>query len=213
MPGSHEIARLINREARSTLAPLGLVQKGKSRTWLDDHVWWVTVVEFQPSKWGDASFLNVGICWLTYAKDYLSFDLGYRVREAVEFHDPAQFAKAMGEFAQLAASGVTALRRSVTSPASALHCVLEQLQEPGVHDWERYHAAVFAGLTGDFSLARRFLQEILAEAPQYPWQTERAARARQLLPLDSPAFRDRISQIVRDTRALLKLPPGLEPIL
>jgi hypothetical protein len=212
MAAKDESARIIDREARAALVPLGVVQKGRSRTWLDDHVWWVTVVEFQPSKWGQASFLNLGVCWLTYPKDYLSFDVGYRLRGLVEFRDASQFTQAMSEYARLAAEGVSELRGSISTPASALHRVLEQLREPGVHDWERYHAAVFAGLKGDIPTARRFLQEVLADPRAYRWQEERAQRARQLLPLDTTGFREVIAGAVIEARALLKLPQAPGPV-
>lgn len=58
------------------MRPIGCVQKGRSRTWLDDHGWWVGVVEFQPHAWARGSFLNVGAAWLWYEQDFWSFDDG-----------------------------------------------------------------------------------------------------------------------------------------
>lgn len=34
------------------LAPLGVRRRSRSRTWLDDHGWWLGIVEFQPSAGG-----------------------------------------------------------------------------------------------------------------------------------------------------------------
>jgi hypothetical protein len=212
MPGKPEFVRIIEREARAALAPLGVVQKGRSRIWLDDRVWWTTMIEFQPSKYGNASFLNVGVCWLTYAKDYLSFDLGGRLMEATEFADSTQFSKAMRDYAQLAADQVTQLRLSLASPAGALNRVREQLSQPGVHDWERYHAAILAGLAGDIDLARRFLSDLLTDAPLHPWQRERAERAATLLALEASGFREQVAKTVIEARMLLKLPPAVGPI-
>lgn len=48
--------RLPTATAREYLRPLGLVQKGRSRTWLDDHGWFVTGVEFQPSGWSKGTY-------------------------------------------------------------------------------------------------------------------------------------------------------------
>src|SRR5687767_4381931 len=70
---------LITAAAREILRPMGLFQKGRSRTWLDDQGWWVCVVEFQPSSWSRGSYLNVGCMWLWGVKDYISFDEGYRI--------------------------------------------------------------------------------------------------------------------------------------
>src|ERR1051325_6569931 len=94
---------LIARSARSILRPMGLTQKGRSRTWLDDHGWWLCVVEFQPSSWAGGSYLNVGCCLLWQVKDSLSFDEGYRVENFAEFKDEAQFGSASDQLVQRAA--------------------------------------------------------------------------------------------------------------
>src|SRR5690349_3307368 len=77
---THPANAILTRAAREVLRPMGLVQKGRSRVWLDDHGWWVIVVEFQPSGFGVASYLNVGICWLwDFSKDHWHFDVGNRI--------------------------------------------------------------------------------------------------------------------------------------
>lgn len=32
--------RLLKKVAKEVFAPLGLIQRGSSRTWFDDHGWW-----------------------------------------------------------------------------------------------------------------------------------------------------------------------------
>ena len=72
-------SRLLRVAARNVLQPIGMVQKGRSRIWLQDHGWWVCIVEFQPSSWSRGSRLNVGCLWLWRANDDIHFDEGYRV--------------------------------------------------------------------------------------------------------------------------------------
>jgi len=79
LSGQHPHTKLINAAAREILRPLGLVQAGRSRTWLDDRAWWLGNVEFQPSNLTRSSYLNVGVNWLLNIKDWLSFDFGHRV--------------------------------------------------------------------------------------------------------------------------------------
>jgi hypothetical protein len=55
-----DVNTVIAEVAKQVLAPLGVKRKGRSRTWLDDHGWWLGIVEFQPSSWGAGSYLNVG---------------------------------------------------------------------------------------------------------------------------------------------------------
>lgn len=51
--------RALTRAARQRLAPLGLVRKGRSRTWIDDHGCWAIVVDFLHSNWTRGSYLYV----------------------------------------------------------------------------------------------------------------------------------------------------------
>jgi len=53
-------SKIIADAAKRNLAPIGLTRKGRSRVWLDDRGWYVTVVEFQPSGFSKGSYLNVG---------------------------------------------------------------------------------------------------------------------------------------------------------
>src|SRR5205085_1650054 len=97
MSVQHPHTKLLNAAAREILRPLGLVQNGRSRTWLDDQRWWLGVVEFQPSGFTRGSYLNVGINWLWNVKDWLSFDFGHRVDlpsegEFVSYESNEQFA-------------------------------------------------------------------------------------------------------------------------
>src|SRR5262249_20811083 len=96
-------SKLITAAARTILRPLGLFQKGRSRTWLDDRGWWVGVVEFQPSSWSRGSYLNVGCMWLWDVKNYVSFDEGYRVESFAEYQDDDQFRQAATDLANRAA--------------------------------------------------------------------------------------------------------------
>lgn len=62
MPGPHD--KIIAEAAKAALRSLGFQRKGRSRTWLADHGWWLTIVEFQPSAWSKGSYLNVAAHWL-----------------------------------------------------------------------------------------------------------------------------------------------------
>jgi hypothetical protein len=87
MQASTNHNRLIGQAAKLILAPIGCKQKGRSRLWFDDHLWWVGVIEFQPSSWGKGSYLNVGAMWLWKAKSHWSFDDGYRIESFLQFKD------------------------------------------------------------------------------------------------------------------------------
>jgi hypothetical protein len=92
--------KVLGAAARDALGPLGLTQKGRSRTWLDDHGWYVVVVEFQPSAWSKGSYLNVAAMWLWKPKDDLSFDYGGRGGSRVSEFERAD----RGEWREIAAN-------------------------------------------------------------------------------------------------------------
>ncbi|GMM86926.1 hypothetical protein [Pseudoalteromonas sp. MTN2-4] len=117
-------SKLINNAAREILKPVGLVRKGQSRVWLDDNGWWLTMVEFQPSSWSKGTYLNVGVSWLWYPKDYLSFDIGYRENSFIEFKDEDSFFSEAIALAEKAKDKALTHRRSMSSPELAKEFVL-----------------------------------------------------------------------------------------
>jgi len=147
-------SRLINAAAKVVLRPLGCVQKGRSRTWLDDRVWWVGVVEFQPSSWAKGSYLNVGACWLWYEKDFLSFDAGYRVESFHPFTGNEAFELVAEKLAERASHEVTALRERFPSPSHVQSWIAAK---PRTSIWDHYHLAVSAGLAGATDQSKRSL--------------------------------------------------------
>jgi hypothetical protein len=52
-------SRLLNAAAREVLKPIGLIQRWKSRTWIDDHGCWLIVVNFESSAFSKGSYLAV----------------------------------------------------------------------------------------------------------------------------------------------------------
>ena len=206
-------ARFLLHAARTHLRPIGVIQKGKSRTWLDDRGWFVTVVEFQPSGFSKGSYLNVGAHFLWTWTDSLSFDLGHRIDHFVDYESEEQFAAEADRLAKRAAQEVLAIRERLRSP-TALTAVLDA--RPGGKGWLEYHAAVALGLSGRSEEAQaRFLYLAdLAADDDREWVREKRERCRQFASLvtDSPGFVDMISDLIRQHRAQLKLPEVNDPI-
>src|SRR2546430_15117016 len=177
MTAASAATRLLTRAARETLHPLGLRQRGRSRTWIDDRSWWLIVVEFQPSSWGLGSYLNVGVNWLWWAKDHISFDEGYRVRWAtnpVRLDDTArhtadylayrtdeQFASEIRGVCAVAVQRGNQLReRFVDIDAVARHLNANTADDDRC--WRAYHAGIAAGLAGDIPTAQARLARVAA---------------------------------------------------
>jgi hypothetical protein len=209
--------RLLTSAAKAELLPLGCTQKGRSRTWLDDHVWWVGVVELQPGAWSKGSYLNVGVCWLWYEKDYYSFDAalgayGSRVEAFHEFDGTDAFTESARVLARRARDEVLALREQLSS----ISVIAEFLESKRVEKniWGHYHAGVAAGLVGNSDAAIKHFVKVQSEKLDFDWVHQLQRRTAELLQTarDRVRFRSEIDSIVRRTRELLKLPVVGKPI-
>lgn len=221
MSVQHQHTKLLNAAAREVLRPLGVVQKGRSRTWLDDHRWWLGVIEFQPSSWSRGSYLNVGVNWLWNPEDYLSFDFGHRVDipgegEYIEYEDDEQFSPLARKLAMVAAEQVRHYR-DLFPTVEAAAATLKRAEPDDL--LRSLDAGIALGLVGHGTAARTMFGLFVGwfeSDEESEWRTEvdeeRYHRARQLSDLvaDSRAFSELIGEDVRKARAQLKLEPDVE---
>lgn len=206
--------RLLNQAAREVLRPLGLVQKGRSRTWWDDHGWWVTQVEFQPSGFDKGSYLNVGIGWLWVPEErpYVPFDGGYRVEGFWQYQSPEQWEPVAHQLAERAADEVSSYRDLVPDlQAAAALCVREDLgYKDGLVGWHTWYAAVASGLVGDVERARDRFEAVVASSNEAAfWRPvrERAVGWGDLVARDHDAFVGEVRAQVAANRVALRLDP------
>jgi hypothetical protein len=193
--------RILRDIGREILGPIGVVQKGRSRTWLDDQLWFVTVIEFQPGR-SPGAYLNVGVNWLWEPKSHYSFDLGSRVMELQVAHEdwPAK-ARLLVE---TAAAEVIAYRGRLPHVGAAASAMTDAGIPAG---WPVFHAAIANALAGNAEEADRLFQRFLASEDPRPWAVEARDRARGLRALltDDSGFRHQIIDDIKRSRALLCL--------
>jgi hypothetical protein len=200
-------SKLLNEAARCALKPLGLFQKGRSRTWLDDRGWWLGVVEFQPSSWSEGSYLNVGCMWLWNVKDHISFDEGFRVSPFSLFTDEKQFRSAAEQLAQHAAHEVDRYRSlfpDLAAVANYYH------RHPPESFWPNFNAAVVCALAGQQDDAQRFFRRVVEpKDDDRNWVLTAQADAEhlRLLAPFTERFRKTIAERILQTREHLRLPP------
>jgi hypothetical protein len=196
-------SKLLDLAAKHHLAPLGLKRKGQSRTWLGDQHWYVVVVEFQPSGFAKGSFLNVGAHFLWQNSGHLSFDLGSRVEEFVQFQSEEQFAPEADRLAAVAATEVGRLRALLPGIQGVTSAIPVDSS-----DWPAYHRAIALGLCGGMLEASQIFAGIAESAGPVPWEVERAALCLDLQRLlEKPTgFRAAISELVKQQRQALRLP-------
>ena len=209
MPSPH--IQMIAKVAKRTLAPMGLIRKGRSRTWLDDRGWYVIVVEFQPSGFSKGSYLNVGAHFLWRWSGHLSFDLGYRVGGYIPYNSEAQFAPAIEEFAVTAAAEVIRLRGLLATPGDVANAIPSDPQPTG---WRSYHRAISLALSSRTSESAGLFVGLSKPALEYyptdsgkAHEIDRAEKCKALAAdIDNPTdFRAAILKLVAAQRQALRL--------
>ncbi|WP_404477460.1 hypothetical protein [Novosphingobium sp. BL-52-GroH] len=204
MVGTHD--KIIAKTAKATLGPLGFQRKGRSRTWVADHGWWVTVVEFQPSSWSKGSYLNVAAHWLWSAGNHLSFDYAGRIKEHVEYVPDTQFTEAASLLAGLAEDEALRLSDLFISLSATATVLLSEERKLTGGGWMAYHAGIVAALEGLRSDANDMFARVMKGfASPDSLLTQAASRMADLLD-DPRAFRDEVTSLILQHRAALQLP-------
>lgn len=198
--------KLINKAAREILKPEGLVRKGQSRVWLDDNGWWLTMVEFQPSSWSKGTYLNVGISWLWYPKEYLSFDIGYRENSFIEFKDEESFFFEAVALAEKAKARALAHRQSMSSPDLAREYVLTNTAGDKQNIWACLNKGLVCLHASDFQNANIYLENVLECDDDRDWAISVKDFAQSLLKLKPSDQLLAIHDAIIHSRKLKKLP-------
>jgi hypothetical protein len=209
--GITDHAKIIAQVAKETLGPVGIFQKGRSRTWIDDRGWWIVHIEFQPSGFSKGSYLNVGAMWLWHEKDYFSFDVGHRVAKFVEFVDERQFTPAVMQLASRAKAEALKLRSQFASIHDAARYLPGQARRDE-NRWTELNAAIALGYVGKTFWARRLFKKIERKTPTQEWEYQVREIARRFAEtLDRPAdFQRNVKEAILRTRKLLNLPERTE---
>ena len=197
--------KLIAKIAKSIFKPEGIIRKGQSRVWLDDNDWYTTVIEFQPSNWGRGSYLNVGVNFNWYAKDYFSFDIGGRIKPFNEFKDKDDFEKVITEYCETTLKTVSDFRKKLNNINNSTKFMTTSLSDQNI--WGNYHLAIFYGLTGDKINSEKHFNKVLESDDDWDWIIELKKRvSKSILKLNSVNdFNSIIADIIIDTRQQKKL--------
>lgn len=204
-------SRLLTHAARRHLRPLGLQQKGRSRSWVDDRGWYLIMVEFQPSGFSKGSYLNVGAHLLWRATPHPTFDIGHRVEDFVSYETESQFGPEADRLALCAAAEVQALRKQLTSPGTVATLIPDQ----GL-GWKAYQRAIALALSdqgeraaGEFHYIAADLEE--EDRPVFIQMREDCKRL-AVLAGNPTGFRSAMLEVIAGQRAQMRLPVLLDPL-
>ncbi len=187
---------LIAAVASDHLAPLGLIRKGRSRTWIDDHGWWLINVEFQPSSGRVGCYLNIGDQHLWVVRPHLTFDGMERPVGAAAFvafnGDEEAFAQSMAHVAKVA---IEAIRRRRDAHGDGIKA-LKRLTDRG----DDLNAGIAAALRGDQEAARLRLARHIHDADR--------SVADSYVGVSASVARAQAEGAIAESRTLLQLRPA-----
>lgn len=200
-------SKIINKVASEVLKPTGVKRKGQSRTWLDDNGWWILVVEFQPSGWSKGTHLNVGVNWLWYPKEHLSFDLGYREAEFVEYKSDAQFEPKARELALIAKGKVQKIRYCLSNIQAAKTYIVGAYSKEPKTIWTQLHLGMICALAGSSDEAIAHFTKVIQSPEESDWALalKQFTDETRSIVSSSKDFKAYTCNIVGETRRMLKL--------
>lgn len=162
-------AKIINAVAKTYLAPQGFFQKERSRTWLQDNGWFLTVVEFQPSGFSKGTFLNVGMHFLwriPSEEPVISFDYGQG--RLMPPKAPSQYTAYTGDDEAFAQQLETMVCAAVKITQEYQHCAdldyakrlicSGKMTDAG---WREYDRAMLCFLSGDVTAGTRHMKHFI----------------------------------------------------
>src|SRR5688572_28994140 len=94
--------KAIRETARNKFKGLGLKQNGQSRLWYLLGDYYTILIEFQPSSWSTGTYLNVGVDFNWYIRDYFAFEFGYRLSDFKSLQDEKKFEEELERLCDLA---------------------------------------------------------------------------------------------------------------
>lgn len=201
-----EHIKIINKVARQIFKPHGMVRKGQSRTWYDDHGWFTIYVEFPPHRWDKGTFVNVNVNFHWYEKDYISFDLSHNGDRFLEFVSAEQFTPKVTILINNALNQVFKYREELNELASAKQIITEYTFHSD-NLWGNYHKGVICGLNNEMQQAIKYFELILEQDDSASFVKTLKDRTKELLDLkNSPeAFINHVIEVIKRKRNLIKL--------
>ena len=196
--------KLLKRTAKERLTPFGIRQKGNSRSFLFDNGWWTIIIEFQPSSYSKGSYLNIGLDFNFYPRDYFAFTFGYREKAFEEANSETEFLKTINDYCDLTIEKVDNLKVNFKDIWTATNTFKKHVDKD---PWNKLDLGILYRLTGKVSDAKHLLLDIKKQKCQYDYEFKRQQFVTEILPWldDDEIFLIKIKELISQTRHLKKL--------
>ncbi|CAN5272889.1 hypothetical protein BH09BAC3_BH09BAC3_21350 [soil metagenome] len=197
--------KLIKKIVKEKFIGQGIKQKGQSRLWYYLVDYYLILVEFQPSSWDKGSYLNVGVDFLWYPKDFFAFEFGDRLSSFKRFVDEKQFETEVEELCDLAISKVNHYKKLFSDKKSVADKLLK-LHRDKSNDWEKFAIGLSFALAGQNSKAIDYLKKVIGDNYKHDWEFERSKIAIDYIKaIEKGTFSTFLHDTVDTTKKLLKV--------
>ncbi len=192
--------QLLKKIAKERLQSFGIVQRGQSRMFLCDQGWYTILIEFQPSSHSKGTYVNIGVDFHFYPRDYVTFSFSHRQTNFKEFKNPQQFEKLMHALCTVILKKVQMLTTIFQSPCTAVYALHKRNNQGD----DLYTMVILYGILSDHDSAKRLLITLKKNQPEF------ADNCNEVIAwLDDPkTFLSNLNQRINQTRQLKKLPPA-----
>ncbi len=196
--------KLLTKIAKEKLKPYGIVQKGKSRTFLYDNGWYIIVIEFQPSSWSKGTYLNLGVDFNFSPREHLAFGHGYREKGFEEAKDEKQFTDIVSKYCDIAIGRVEKLKKDFNDIGTAIRTIKGSKTKSA---WDNFDLGVMYGIMEKFGEAKKYFTRLKKEKCEHPYEFARRTLAIEILTwLEDGLFGKKVLELIAQTRELKKLP-------
>jgi len=199
--------RIINKVAREIFKPVGVLQKGQSRIWLDDNGWWIAIIEFQPTRWKKGTSLTIGVNFQWRPEANFAYNiLTFSDAEFVEYISDEQFESKIREYIDSAKLKVLDLRHSLSTIESAKQYILASLKERSTL-WSDFDCGTICALTGDKKNAILHYNNILENPHDVVWAQDLKMVTRKVIALieTNEDYFLYFNDVIDESRALKRL--------
>jgi hypothetical protein len=200
-----DVNKIIKNIAREKLGPHGFTQKGQSRLWYFSGNYYLILVEFQPSSWDQGTYLNVGLDFNWYHKDYLAFEFGHRLSDFKSPQNQDQFSSEIERLCDLAVERAGEYKNIFTDMKMAGDKLLK-LHTDKSNTWEQFHLGVLFGVGGHDEKAVSYLKKVTGDNYKLAWEIERARIARDYIKaIERGDFVSILEEVIQQTIAAKKI--------
>jgi hypothetical protein len=200
-----DTSKIIRKVAKERFVGHGLKQKGQSRLWYFSGDYYLILIEFQPSSWEKGTYLNVGLDFNWYPKDYFAFEFGYRLSDFKSPKDEGELGARIQQLCDLALDKVNEYKQIFIDKKTAGDKLL-RLHKDKSNDWEKFNLGVLFGLGGHNEQAINYLKGVTGAHYKLDWEIEREKIAREYInAIGQGDFLTKLSDMITRTKQLKRI--------